>query len=75
VLDLIISRILLTLSRGEFSTKWNTKYCLLRLGFFSRHMEDFVTWVDTSKLKRTVMRYNDEVCLFKYLMFPVLMPS
>ena len=26
-----------------------------------RHMEDFVTWVDTSKLKRTVMEYNDEV--------------
>ena len=26
-----------------------------------RHMEDFVTWVDTSKLKRTIMRYNDEV--------------
>lgn len=26
-----------------------------------RHMEDFVTWVDTSKLKRTVMQYNDEV--------------
>lgn len=25
-------------------------------------MEDFVTWVDTSKLKRTIMRYNDEVC-------------
>lgn len=25
-------------------------------------MEDFVTWVDTSKLKRTVMKYNDEVC-------------
>lgn len=24
----------------------------------TRHMEDFVTWVDTSKLKRTVMRYN-----------------
>lgn len=29
---------------------------------FRRHMEDFVTWVDTSKLKRTVMAYNDEVC-------------
>ena len=28
---------------------------------YHRHMEDFVTWVDTSKLKRTVMRYNDEV--------------
>ncbi|KAI0938964.1 Small subunit (SSU) processome component [Taiwanofungus camphoratus] len=27
----------------------------------TRHMEDFITWVDTSKLKRTVMRYNDEV--------------
>lgn len=27
----------------------------------TRHMEDFVTWVDTSKLKRTVMSYNDEV--------------
>lgn len=26
-----------------------------------RHMEDFVTWVDTSKLKRTIMKYNDEV--------------
>ena len=25
-------------------------------------MEDFVTWVDTSKLKRTIARYNDEVC-------------
>ena len=24
-------------------------------------MEDFVTWVDTSKLKRTIARYNDEV--------------
>jgi U3 small nucleolar ribonucleoprotein protein IMP3 len=26
-----------------------------------RRMEDFVTWVDTSKLKRTIMAYNDEV--------------
>ena len=24
-------------------------------------MEDFVTWVDTSKLKRTVASYNDEL--------------
>ena len=28
-------------------------------------MEDFVTWVDTSKLKRTVMRYNDEVSVVR----------
>ncbi|KIK45288.1 hypothetical protein CY34DRAFT_801784 [Suillus luteus UH-Slu-Lm8-n1] len=27
----------------------------------TRHMEDFVTWVDTSKLKRTIMNYNDEL--------------
>lgn len=27
----------------------------------TRSMEDFVTWVDTSKVKRTVMTYNDEV--------------
>lgn len=27
----------------------------------TRHMEDFVTWVDTSARKRTVMKYNDEV--------------
>ena len=27
----------------------------------TRNMEDFVTWVDTSSRKRTVMRYNDEV--------------
>ena len=29
----------------------------------NRHMEDFVTWVDTSKLKRTIAKYNDEVCI------------
>ena len=29
----------------------------------TRHMEDFVTWVDTSKIKRTIARYNDEVRL------------
>lgn len=32
-----------------------------------RHMEDFVTWVDTSKLKRTIMKYNDEVSSFTLL--------
>lgn len=29
----------------------------------TRHMEDFVTWVDTSARKRTIMKYNDEVSL------------
>ncbi|KAI0052612.1 alpha-L RNA-binding motif-containing protein [Auriscalpium vulgare] len=33
----------------------------------TRHMEDFVTWVDTSKLKRTVMKYNDELDDFDLL--------
>lgn len=27
----------------------------------SRSMEDFVTWVDTSKIKRKVQRYNDKL--------------
>ncbi|KAG6878345.1 Small subunit (SSU) processome component [Termitomyces sp. T159_Od127] len=30
----------------------------------TRHMQDFVTWVDTSKLKRTILAYNDEVRRF-----------
>ncbi|EIN10170.1 alpha-L RNA-binding motif-containing protein [Punctularia strigosozonata HHB-11173 SS5] len=33
----------------------------------TRNMEDFVTWVDTSKLKRTIMRYNDELDDFDLL--------
>ncbi|OCH85031.1 alpha-L RNA-binding motif-containing protein [Obba rivulosa] len=33
----------------------------------TRHMEDFVTWVDTSKMKRTIMRYNDELDDFDLL--------
>lgn len=27
----------------------------------SRSMEDYVTWVDTSKIKRKIMKYNDKV--------------
>ena len=27
----------------------------------SRTMEDYVTWVDTSRIKRTIMRYNDKL--------------
>ena len=27
----------------------------------TRNMEDFVTWVDTSKIKRKVLQYNDKV--------------
>ncbi|KAK4055584.1 U3 small nucleolar ribonucleoprotein imp3 [Microbotryomycetes sp. JL201] len=33
----------------------------------TRNMEDFVTWVDTSKLKRHVQRYNDELDDFELL--------
>ncbi|TIA73996.1 hypothetical protein E3P92_01431 [Wallemia ichthyophaga] len=33
----------------------------------TRNMEDFVTWVDTSKIKRTVMNYNDELDDFDLL--------
>ena len=27
----------------------------------TRAMEDFVTWVDTSKIKRKVLKYNDAI--------------
>jgi U3 small nucleolar ribonucleoprotein protein IMP3 len=27
----------------------------------TRTMEDFVTWVDTSKIKRHVLKYNDKL--------------
>lgn len=30
-------------------------------------MEDFVTWVDSSKIKQHVMNYNDEVSLLTYI--------
>lgn len=29
----------------------------------SRTLEDFVTWVDSSKIRKHVMEYNDMVCL------------
>ena len=33
----------------------------------TRNMEDFVTWVDTSKIRRKVMAYNDKVDDFELL--------
>ena len=33
----------------------------------TRTFEDFVTWVDTSKIKRKVMRYNDKLDDFDLL--------
>jgi len=27
----------------------------------TRNLEDFVTWVDTSKIKRKIMKYNDKL--------------
>eukprot|EP01097_Dermamoeba_algensis_P005579 TRINITY_DN3542_c0_g1_i1.p2 TRINITY_DN3542_c0_g1~~TRINITY_DN3542_c0_g1_i1.p2 ORF type:complete len:183 (+),score=41.45 TRINITY_DN3542_c0_g1_i1:582-1130(+) len=32
-----------------------------------RNMEDFITWVDSSKIKRTIMKYNDELDDFDLL--------
>lgn len=29
----------------------------------SRNLEDFVTWVDSSKIKRNIMKYSDKVFL------------
>jgi U3 small nucleolar ribonucleoprotein protein IMP3 len=33
----------------------------------SRSMEDYVTWVDTSRIKRTIMKYNDKLDDFDLL--------
>ncbi|KAG8935240.1 Small subunit (SSU) processome component [Tulasnella sp. 418] len=33
----------------------------------TRRMEDFVTWVDTSKIKRSIAQYNDELDDFDLL--------
>ena len=33
----------------------------------SRTFEDYVTWVDSSKIKRTIMKYNDQLDDFDLL--------
>ncbi|TPX30290.1 hypothetical protein SmJEL517_g06108 [Synchytrium microbalum] len=33
----------------------------------TRNMEDFVTWVDTSKIKRNILKYNDKLDDFDLL--------
>lgn len=33
----------------------------------TRTLEDYVTWVDSSKIKRTIMRYNDKLDDFELL--------
>jgi len=31
--------------------------------FVPKEMEDFITWVDSSKIKRKIMAYNDQVLI------------
>lgn len=38
----------------------------------TRNMEDFVTWVDTSKIKRKIMKYNDKVNNYTLAFFPAM---
>lgn len=33
----------------------------------TRILEDYITWVDTSKIKRTIMKYNDKLDDFDLL--------
>jgi hypothetical protein len=35
--------------------------------FYDRNMEDFVTWVDSSKIKRNIMKYRDKLDDFDLL--------
>lgn len=37
----------------------------------NRTMEDYVTWVDTSKIKRKIMKYNDKVNLLSFHTYSV----
>lgn len=37
--------------------------------FSFRNMEDFVTWVDSSKIKQHVLNYNEEVSFLGRLLF------
>ena len=32
-----------------------------RAPWAARNMEDFVTWVDTSKIRRKILKYNDKL--------------
>ena len=34
---------------------------------WDRNMEDFVTWVDSSKIKRNIMKYRDKLDDFDLL--------
>jgi len=34
---------------------------------FGRNMEDFVTWVDSSKIKRNILKYRDKLDDFDLL--------
>jgi U3 small nucleolar ribonucleoprotein protein IMP3 len=33
----------------------------------SRHLEDYITWTDASKIKRKIQKYNDELDDFDLL--------
>ena len=33
----------------------------------TRNMEDFITWVDSSKIRRTIAKYNDKLDDFDLL--------
>ena len=39
----------------------------LQIQHITRNMEDYVTWVDTSKIKRHVMKYNEKLDDFDLL--------
>jgi hypothetical protein len=43
--------------RGEWLFSHWTARSLTR----ARNMEDFVTWVDSSKIKRNIMKYRDKL--------------
>jgi hypothetical protein len=45
----------------------NTDMTLLNESLVTRNMEDFVTWVDSSKIKRNILRYREKLDDFDLL--------
>jgi hypothetical protein len=48
-------------------TKPNDACYVLYADFCFRNMEDFVTWVDSSKIKKNIMKYRDAMDDFDLL--------
>jgi len=59
--EMQITRLILTYWHLWVCTNWNLFYLFIYnfiVQYCYRSMEDFITWVDSSKIKQHVMNYN-----------------